>query len=104
MTIMRVSNPEDLEKWKNAIETLESIIPIADQDAKSFKTFYSNELEVAQFWKRYTLERTDDLKLREIAENNLQIVLNYETQLDSLLPFVLRDVIKLLKNDFSVKT
>ena len=101
---MKVINSEDLEKWKNAIETLESIIPMAEQDAKFFKTFYSNQLEVAQSWKRYTFERTNDSKLREIAENNLQVVLNYETQLDSLLPFVLRDVIKLLKDDFSVTT
>ena len=104
MTIMKVSNPEDLEKWKKAIERLERVIPMTEQDATSTKKFYSNELETAQFWKGCAFEGADDKKLHEIAENNLQVVLNYEMLLDSLVPSALRNAIKLLKEDFSVTT
>ena len=68
MTIMKVSNPEDLEKWKKAIERLERVIPMTEQDATSTKKFYSNELETAQFWKGCAFEGADDKKLHEIAE------------------------------------
>ena len=104
MTNMKVSNPEDLENWKKAIERLESVIPMTEQDAISTKKFYSNELETAQFWKQCVFEGADDKNLHEIAENNLQVVLNYEMLLDSLVPLALRNAIKLLKEDFSVTT
>jgi hypothetical protein len=101
---MKFSNPEDLEKWKKAIEALEIIIPIAEQDANYYKKFYSNELEVAQFWKRYASERTKDAQLRKIAESNLQVVLMFETQLDSLVPTMFQDAVNFLKNNFSATT
>jgi hypothetical protein len=104
MTIMKVNSPEDLEKWKKAIAFLESLIPFVEQDEKFVRNFYSMELESAKFWKRYAFERTNDIKLREIATNDLQLVLNYETQLDSLLPVSLRGVIDLFQKEFSVTT
>ena len=102
MTIMKVSNPEDLEKWKRAIETLEITVRVAEQETVSLNQFYSNEFEVAQFWKRYALEKTNDTQLRKIAESNMKVVLMFETQLDALKSSALRDAIKWFKNNISV--
>jgi len=102
MPIMKVSNPADADKWKKAIESLELILPIAEQEAASAKQFYSFGLETAQFWRRYSFEKTNDDKLRQIAEKDLQVAQNFEGQIDSVVPTALRNAIEYLKSNFSV--
>ena len=97
MPVIKFRNNEELQEWKNAIESLQSIISLADQDAKLAKQFFNARLQTAQFWKRYTVERTSDNKLRQIASNDLNQLDTDSILLESVVPDSLKKMLAFLK-------
>jgi hypothetical protein len=97
MAVIRFRNKEEAIEWKNVIEHFESIVALAIEQSEQLKRSYDAQLQTAQFWKRYALERTNDAKLREIAMNSLKQVELDVRLADSAVPDFLTKMFTLLK-------
>jgi len=74
MPVIRFSSKQEYQRWKTVIGHFESMVSLADRDNEQFKQFCTTQLQTAQFWNRYAMERTNDMKLRDIAQNSLKQV------------------------------
>jgi len=97
MPVIRFRNKQEYQQWKTVIEHFESMVSMADQENKQLKKFCETQLQTAQFWKRYATERTNDMKLRDIAQNSLKQVESEIKTADTAVPPFLSKMFMFLK-------
>ena len=97
MPAIRFRNKQEYHKWQNVIEHFESVASLATQENKHLKDSCRTQLQTAQFWKRYAMERTNDSKLRDIAQNSLKQVESEIKTADTAVPPFLSKMFMFLK-------
>ena len=97
MPVIRFRSKQEYQEWKNVIEHFESIVSLANQENKQLRQFCATQLQTAQFWKRYAAERTNDMKLRDIAQNSLQQVEAEIKLAETAVPHFLAKMLTFLK-------
>ena len=86
MPTVMVPTKGDLEKWKNIVQTLGTMAGLAETEHRAMQNFFDGRLESAEFWKKYAFERTSDAPLRQIAQNDLDIVRHSDDIAESIVP------------------
>jgi flagellar motility protein MotE (MotC chaperone) len=97
MPVIRFRSKQEFQEWKNVIEHFESIVIMANQENKQLRQFCETQLKTAQFWNRYAMERTNDTKLRDIAQNSLKQVETEVRVAETTVPTFLAKMLTFLK-------
>lgn len=97
MPVIKFRNKEEAQEWKNVIKHFESIVELANEQSRLLKQSYDGQLQTAQFWKRYALERTSDSKLQAIALDSLKQIEIDAHLADSDIPHFLTRMSTFLK-------
>jgi hypothetical protein len=98
MSSIRFESNDDIAKWKKAIENMGRILETAKSERRIVKKFCDSEIETAQFWARYARERTNDLKLRDIAAHDLNRVISNVEMMQGTTIDMYEKVLTYLKN------